>query len=138
MNMIHEATIEYVAIDENGNDRKVKENYIVDSLGCFTEVEEKLVEDFMSLTAMDVTAIKRSKVKEIANSRASDDEKIFLATLVDVFLNDDGNEKEIKYTIAFYSKDMNTAHAYIREYASQGYNMSITKIVESKFSDVLK
>ena len=137
MNMIHEATIEYVAIDENGNDRKVKENYIVDSLGCFTEVEEKLVEDFMSFTAMDVTAIKRSKVKEIANSRASDDDLIWEATVQDVFHAEDGSEKELKYKILLFSKTFDSAKAFITEYLKQGFDMSLVSLKLTKFKDVI-
>mgnify|MGYP002852442256 CR=1 FL=1 len=136
--MIYEATIQFIAIDNNGNDKSTKQSYIIENAELFAQVENRLYEEFEGYTDLDVVAIKRSKIKEIANERTSDDEKIFLATLVDVFLNDDGSEKEIKYTIAFYSKDMNTAHAYIREYVSQGYNMGVKQIKESKLIDVLK
>ncbi len=136
--MIYEATIQFIAIDNNGNDKSTKQSYIIENAELFAQVENRLYEEFEGYTDLDVVAIKRSKIKEIANGRTSDDEKIFLATLVDVFLNDDGSEKEIKYTIAFFSKDMNTAHAYIREYVSQGYNMGVKQIKESKLIDVLK
>ncbi len=136
--MIYEATIQFIAIDNNGNDKSTKQSYIIENAELFAQVENRLYEEFEGYTDLDVVAIKRSKIKEIANERTSDDEKVFLATLVDVFLNDDGSEKEIKYTIAFYSKDMNTAHAYIREYVSQGYNMGVKQIKESKLIDVLK
>lgn len=136
--MIYEGTISYTTINDKGNDVSKKEQFILENAESFTHAEEQLCDYGSGLTAIEVIAIKQSKIKEIANERTSDDEKIFLATLVDVFLNDDGSEKELKYTIAFFSKNMDSAHAYIREYASQGYNMSITKIVKSKFDDVLK
>lgn len=135
---MYEIQISYVTVDPRGNDRNTKENLILEHAESFADAEQIGYDYGSGLTAVDVVAIKRSKIKEIANERTSDDEKIFLATLVDVFLNEDGSEKEMKYTIAFFSKNMATANVYINEYAKQGYNMSITKIVESKYDDVLK
>jgi hypothetical protein len=135
---MYEIQITFVKVDSKGNDRNVKENLILEHAESFADAEQIGYDYGSGLTGLDVVAIKRSKIKEIANERTSDDEKVFLATLVDVFLNEDGTEKEMKYTIAFFSKNMATANVYINEYAKQGYNMSITKIVESKYDDVLK
>lgn len=135
---MYEIQITFVKVDSKGNDRNVKENLILEHAESFADAEQIGYDYGSGYTGLDVVAIKRSKIKEIANERTSDDEKIFLATLVDVFLNEDGTEKEMKYTIAFFSKNMATANVYINEYAKQGYNMSITKIVESKYDDVLK
>lgn len=135
---MYEIQISYVTVDPRGNDRNTKENLILEHAESFADAEQIGYDYGSCYTGLDVVAIKRSKIKEIANERTSDDEKIFLATLVDVFLNEDGSEKEMKYTIAFFSKNMATANVYINEYAKQGYNMSITKIVESKYDDVLK
>lgn len=135
---MYEIQITFVKVDSKGNDRNVKENLILENAESFADAEQIGYDYGSGYTGLDVVAIKRSKIKEIANERTSDDEKIFLATLVDVFLNEDGTEKEMKYTIAFFSKNMATANVYINEYAKQGYNMSITKIVESKYDAVLK
>ena len=136
--MAYEIQISYVTVNKKGNDRNTKENLILEHAESFADAEQIGYDYGSGYTGLDVVAIKRSKIKEIANERTSDDEKIFLATLVDVFHNDDGSEKEMKYTIAFFSKNMSTANVYINEYAKQGYNMSITKIVESKYDAVLK
>jgi hypothetical protein len=135
---MYEGTIQFITQDKRGNDKPVKEQFILEHCESFSDAEAQLFDYGSSLTEIDVVAVKRSKLKEIANERTNEDEKIFLATLVDVFLNEDGTEKEMKYTIAFFSKSMASANAYINEYAKQGYNMSITKIVESKYDDVLK
>lgn len=132
--MIYEATITYVAIDEKGNDKVHKEMYLVDGKNLFLEVENELYKELYDVvTNLDVTAIKRSRIKEIANYPQTSDEKIFLATLVDVFLNDDGSEKEMKYTIAFFAKDITAAHAFITQYITQGYNMNVVAIKETNF-----
>ena len=136
-NMIHECQITYVTVDEKGNDKNVKESYVIENLGCFAEVEELLVEEFGHLTAFDVTAIKRSKVKEVANSRTDSDEKIWLAELMDIFLQDDGSEKQMKYKILFFSKTFDSAKQFISEYCAQGYNMSIVNLKMTNFLEVL-
>lgn len=135
---MYEIKLNYVVVDEKGVDRSKTESIILEHAESFADAEQIGYDYGSGYTGLDVVAIKRSKIKEIANERTSDDEKIFLATLVDVFLNEDGTEKEMKYTIAFFSKNMATANVYINEYAKQGYNMSITKIVESKYDAVLK
>jgi hypothetical protein len=135
---MYEIQITFVKVDSKGNDRNIKESLILEHAESFSDAEQIGYDYGSGLTGINVVAIKRSKIKEIANERTSEDEKIFLATLVDVFHNDDGSEKEMKYTIAFFSKNMATANVYINEYAKQGYNMSITKIVESKYDAVLK
>lgn len=134
---MYEIKISYTTIDEKGNDKQKSENLILENAESFADAEQIGYDYGSGLTALDVVAVKRSKIKEIANERTSDDEKIFLATLVDIFLEDDGTEKPIRYTIAFFSKTMVSANAYITEYTKQGYNMSITKIIESNFNDVL-
>lgn len=134
---MYEIKISYTTIDEKGNDKQKSENLILENAESFADAEQMGYDYGSGLTALDVVAVKRSKIKEIANERTSDDEKIFLATLVDIFLEDDGTEKPIRYTIAFFSKTMASANAYITEYTKQGYNMSITKIIESNFNDVL-
>lgn len=135
--MIHEAIIEYITVGKNGNDKKVKEKYIIDGLGCFSEVEAKLVDEFIGLTAMDVVDIKRSKIKEVANSRQSDDDEVFIAELMDIFHDDDGTEKSLKYKIAFFEKSMEKAMHFISEYKKQGYDMKLVSLNQSTFTDVL-
>lgn len=136
--MIYEATISYVKIDTNGNDKAIKEQFIVENADLFTEVEMRLHEVFGTLPDYDATAIKRSRIREICNERDNDEDKIYIAALVDTFTNDDGVEKETKYQVAFFAKDIANAHSYIEKYASQGYNMRISGIKETKFIDVLK
>ncbi len=136
--MIYELTISYLGQSKKGDSKTVKESYIDADAELFADVENSAYGAFAAGRAdFEVIAIKRSKIREIANKRTCDDDKVFVATLVDVFLQDDGMEKETKYTIAFFAKDINGAHAFIRDYALQGYNMSITEIKETSFVDVL-
>ena len=136
--MIHEVTIAFTVAGKNGEGKTVKEQYLVDNRNLFAEVEDAMYVGFDGYTDLDVIAVKRSRIKEVANSRTNEEEKMFIATLVDIFHDKEGNEKEIKYQVAFYSQKMSTAWAFIREYISQGYNMKIACIKETKFIDVVK
>ena len=131
--MIYETTISYIAIDRNGNDKTVKERYIVDNAQTFGECEDIMLELCQDFTDLDVVAIKRSKLQEFANQRTSQQDRIFVADLEDTFVDDDGNEKEMKYSIAFYALDISAAYSFITEYIKQGYNMSLVALRKTKF-----
>ena len=138
--MIYEGTISYETITNKGNTRTVKESYLIENVETFSQAETALV-SFMQAstnihTDFDVVALKRSKIKEIANTNR-DTEKMFVATLTDVFTDNEGNEKEMKYDIAFFSLNINTAHVFINEYIKQGYCMEMHCLKQVKFLDVL-
>lgn len=135
--MIHECQVNYVTIDKQGKDKNVKENYLVDNLECFTEVEEKLVEYGIGFTDFDVLAIKRSSAKEIANSKQNENDKIWLAEVMDVQINDDGEEKEIKYKIFLFAQTFDSAKAFISDYIKQGYDLTLVSLKLTKFVEVL-
>lgn len=135
--MIYEGTIQYIAVDKNGNDKSVTERYILNDIDTFTEAETKLSCEFAPLTALDVTAIRRSQLKEIANGRESDDEQIYIATLQDVFTDDEGNEKYTEYKVALFALSMDDAYAKTKAQVQQGYDLSIVGIRKTKFIDAL-
>lgn len=136
--MIHEVTIAFTVAGKNGEGKTVKEQYLVDNRNLFAEVEDAMYVGFDGYKDIDVIAVKRSRIKEVANSRTNEEEKMFIATLVDIFHDQEGNEKEIKYQVAFYSQTMSSAWAFIREYVAQGYNMKVSAIKETKFIDLVK
>lgn len=135
--MIYEATVMYVSPDDRGNERNNKESYILENQDLFTQVESKLYEEFEGYKDFDVVAIKRSNIKEIANQRTNNDDVIWQAELQDIFHDDDGNEKLLKYKILFFSKTYESANTFITEYAKQGYDMSLVSLKLTKFIDVL-
>lgn len=137
--MIYEGTIKYETITSNGNTKIVKERYLVEDAETFSEAESMLFKmgETSSLSDFDVTALKRSKIKEIAN-RNRDTEPMFIATLVDTFTDDNGNEKELTYDIAFFSTNIESAHDFIKQYSQQGYCMEMKALKQAKFIDVVK
>ena len=135
--MIYEAKISY----ENEG-KVVKEQYIIENAELFGEVEAKLYEEFGNMPNFGVVSIKTNiKIREIINEKPFDDDecKIFYATIVDFFTDDNGKVKEIPYIVVAFAHDMTEAKAAVDQYMRQGLeDMKLKKLVETKFEEVLK
>lgn len=134
--MIYEGTVQFVAVDDNGNDKQTKESVILENCDTFSEAESRLYETYDRKTAFDVIALKRSNLKEVANTRSDADEKIFVAVVCDTFTDDSGKEKEMSYRIAFFSPSIDNAKNFIDQYLKQGYDMKLKSLQETKFANV--
>lgn len=138
--MIYEVQITYVTVDNRGNDKNVKENLVVQNATSFADAEETGYEygQGLNLNEVDVVGVKRSKIKEILNTCQHDDDLIWQAELMDVFHDDEGNEKEIKYKTILFAQSFDNAKAFISEYMRQGYdNMSLVSLKLTKFTTII-
>ena len=137
--MLHEVKISYKTLNDDGQEVLRKEQYVVDNCECFAQVEEKMYEAFnySHYKETDVTDIKRSRIKELANGRGSDNDHLFIAEVQDIFTTDDGTEKELKYKILFYALNIESAMNFICEYIKQGYNMKLVSLKKTNFITVL-
>ena len=135
--MIHESKIAFTKVDDNGNDKVIKERYLIAEAESFGDAEKQTYDFCEGETCLDVIDVKRSKIKEILNVRQSQEESIWIAELQDVFTNDDGEEKYIVYKVAFFEKTFDSAMAYISEYMKQGYNLELVSLKKSKIADVI-
>lgn len=138
---MYEITISYTAVNpKNGSDVTKKERLILEHAESFADAEQIGYDYGSGLTGIDVIAIKRSALKEIVNERQSEEEKIFLATIVDKFYDADKDETtETKYTVALFALDMNKAHQVVRDYMKQGLeDMELVGLKCTKIVDVLK
>lgn len=133
--MIFEATIKYKLLTEKGEEKEVKESFIIENAELFAEVEQMLYS--LNYDDMKVTAIKPSKIMEVANARQQTSDLIFIAEVQDTFLQDDGSEKYTKYKMVFFAPSIESAYSFIREYVKQGYDMKVVSLKESNFIDVL-
>lgn len=134
--MFYEGTIKVTKMDEKGNDKEVKESFIVENAELFGEVEQKLLELYNC--ECEVIAIKRANIMEIVN-QPSEDRKIFKAKLISIFVDDKGKEKETSYYVLLFAKDTEQAIAIMKNYVEAGLqDLGIKAIVETKFLEVLK
>lgn len=137
---MYEIVINYVTTDKNGNDKSVKETLILEHAESFGNAEEIGYEYGSGLTGVDVVAIKRSKLREIVNTRKSEEDKIFYATIVDRFYDADKDETtETQYVVALFAKDISEAYRIVNDYMKQGFeDMELTGLKCTRVVDVIK
>lgn len=136
---MYEVQINYVTVDNKGNDKNVKVNLVVTNATSFAEAEETGYEYGEGLTNVDVISIKRSKIKEVLNERNNDTDLIWLAELMTSFLDDEGNEKQIKYKTVLFAPTFDGAKAFVAEYMKQGYDdMSLVSLKLTKYNEIIK
>lgn len=137
--MIYEGTIKYETTTKKGNTKTVRESFLIENAETFNDAEYALYQEFKNETGIDVVSLKRSKIKEIANHGTGKlKTPMFVATLTDVFTDDNGNEKEMNYDIAFFAPNIQEAHNFIIYYTEQGYCMEMRGLKQAKFLDVIE
>lgn len=98
--MLYEFKLKVNKVNEKGDEKEVTEQYITDD-ELFGHVELKGNELYNG--DCDVFAISRSKIREIVNEK-QDDEFFYKVTLIDVFVDDKGNEKATSTMFSFPQK----------------------------------
>ena len=137
--MIYEGTIKYETVTSRGNTKIARESYLIENVDTFSQAEIALTiyAHALNIQDVDVVSLKRSKIKEIANHGGKLKTPMFVATLTDVFTDDNGNEKETNYDIAFFAPNIQEAHNFIIYYTEQGYCMEMRSLKQAKFIDVI-
>lgn len=135
--MLYEISSRRTVIDKRGNDKSLTEHFLVDKIELFAEAEQKGLELYNGEN--DIVAIKRSNIYEIVNKRKDDDERIYLASIESLFVDDDGNESTTKYIVALFAKTLQSATTIALDYLKQGLeDMTLVGIKKSKFEDIIK
>ena len=136
--MIYESTVQFTTVDAHGNDRVVKQRFIIKEAMLHGEAEGITYKECHEQTDIDVIAVKRSKIKEILNKRQSDSDYIFIADVADITTDENGEEKELVYKMAFYANNADNAFNFIMAYLRQGYNMTLVGLKKTKFAEVIE
>lgn len=135
--MYYQIKLKRTIIDNRGNDKTINEDYLCD-VELHGEAEMKGFELFNG--ECDVTTVKRvQNLREFVNEEQEYDTDIYMATLIDTFTNDDGNESETKYNVAVYAKDINDANKLLNEYLKQGLSdLTLVCIKKTKIVELIK
>lgn len=131
--MIYEGTVAFVSLD----DKMTKLNVVVSDAVSFADAERQLEVAFEGEKDLDVVALKRSKVKEIANMSTEHKDFLWIATLADSYVID-GKEKSVKYDILLHAENFESAKRFIEEYMKQGYNMELVSLKLTTFVIVIQ
>ena len=84
------------------------------------EEQSGLIEDFY------ITSLRESGIKEIVDKFKGDFS--FLATLKDIWLEDDGTEKYLKYKVLLWADSPSQAMSNTLQLSKEGYDMQIEGI----------
>lgn len=135
--MIYEIQAQFTRIDNKGNEKVIKEKYMVENAETFGDAETQGYDYCTDEKDLEIVAIKRSKVREIINKRNTDDDRVWVADVADVRTNDEGEELEIVYKVALYATSWDDANAKVKKYLEQGFDMTILSIKKTKFLEVI-
>ena len=131
--MFYEIKLKVEKENSKGEMKEVIEHFITD-VGLFAEAEAKGLEQYVDC---DVISITHSKVVEIVNEK-EEDKPFYKATLIDIFIDDNGNEKETKYYNLVCAKDITEANRLMQEHMRQGLkDMRLDGIVKTKIIDLI-
>lgn len=117
--------------------RKKLETYILNK-SFFSEAEYKVTEilntqhDEGKVDNFEIQSLKLSTIKEIADQYEG--QYSFLATLKDIYHDDNGNEKSMKYKVLLWADDLTSATHNARELQRQGYDMQIEGLKEVNYT----
>lgn len=135
--MFYEVISKRIIIDAKGNDKEIAEKFIIDNCELCQEAEKVMLLEYNGENRC--TSIKESNLREFVNERQDDDQAIFLATLEDVFVTDDGDEKATRYVVGLFANTVEEATKIMIEYMKQGLNnLSLMSIKKTKIVDLLK
>ena len=139
--MFYHVKVQFSSVNENGATIKEKHEVLVDNCKLFADAEQKALYEFIyaGVGDVDVTNMKRSNIMEFANSpQGGDDENIYTATIVSIFVEENGKEKETKYHVGVFAKSVNDATSIIQQYMKMGLqDMRLVSVKETKIESVL-
>ena len=139
--MFYHVKVQFTSVNEIGARIKEKHDVLVDNCEFFTEAEQKVLDEFIYAGTGDVevTNMKRSNIMEFANSpQGGDDENIYTATIVSIFVEENGKEKETKYHVGVFAKSVNDATSIVQQYMKMGLqDMRLVSVKETKIESVL-
>ena len=121
----------------DGKVKRKQETFILDK-EVFAEAEYvvmSLLEGYRregTVDIFEIQGLKLSIVKEVITQYQG--ECTFIASLRDVFLQEDGSEKVLRYKVLLWADNISDAMAHTRELASQGYDMQIDGLKEVNYT----
>ena len=139
--MFYHIKISYGSNEQGVNVNK-NEEYLVKDCELHAEAEQRGYEyaSEYQFNDADIVSVKRSNIREFVNEVASEDEIIIYdAIIADVYINEKtGKEKELKYHVGVFAKNMDDATKKVYEYMKQGMtDMRFIGVKETKIVEII-
>jgi len=136
-----ETRVRYDKTMEDGRDKKVTEQYVVEALS-FSEAEKRIAEEMSHYVSGEfgVKAIKLAVYSEIFFSDIDTDDKWFKAKLAFITLDEKtGKEKRSPVTYLVQAASLDKARAYVKEVMEKTLiDYDVISISETHFIDVFE
>ena len=129
--MLIEAKVKVARIID-GKTRKRTETYLVPDCELFVNAEHAVLlylseeQATGAISSYEIVSLKQSPIKEVCNQFTG--AFTFIATLKDIWLDNDGTEKTLKYKILLWADSLTTANTNVQQLAREGYDMQIEGI----------
>ena len=128
-----------VVMDNKGNDKSITEAFFIENCTSWADAEDKMLAYFNSENEVIGMAI--SKVLEVVNTPTQEEKMdmfIYRAVIASIYTDDDGNEKEMKYPVLLWAKNIDEAMSVVNNYLRQGLeDMSLVSITKTKIVEVI-
>ena len=76
----------------------------------------------------DILSCKQSSIKEVATQFEGD--KSYIATLKDIWIDEIGDEKSMRYKVLLYAADLTECNQRVQQLSREGYDMSVESLTE--------
>lgn len=131
-----ETKIKRIVRDKKGNDKEIAEVYFVENAVSFGDAETR-IQTYWNCEC-DVVAVTMSRVMDIVNPRTDEEESIYKAIIASLFIDDNDNEKEMKYPVLVFAKSLEEATGLVIGYMDEGLgDMNLHSITKTKIVEVI-
>jgi len=118
--------------------RKRTETYLIDK-ELYAEAEYAVMsnlaneQELGTVDSSEIVSLRQSPIKEICEDTMPGSAFTFIATLRDIFHDDNGNEKFMRYKVLLWANDLSQANQRAQQLARQGYDMQIEGIKQVEY-----
>jgi hypothetical protein len=118
----------------DGKTRKRTETYVVNNCELYSNAEYRVMSILIheqeegTVESFEIQSLKLSQIKEIDDQSIDNSIPSFIATLIDIFHQDDGTEKKLRYKVLLWADNLTAANRRANELSHQGYDMQIEGI----------
>lgn len=128
-----------VIMDNKGNDKTITEAFFIENCTSWADAEDKMLGYFNSEN--EVVGMAISKVLEVVNTPTQEEKMdmfVYRAVIASIYTDDDDNEKEMKYPVLLWAKNIDEAMSVVNNYLRQGLeDMSLVSITKTKIVEVI-
>lgn len=116
----------------DGKTRKRVETFLVTDCDVFTVAEYIVLnalaneQEDGTVDSSEILSLRQSSIREVCDQFPG--EFSFIATLKDIFHEDDGTEKVLKYSVLLWADNLTEANRNVQLLAHEGYDMQIEGI----------